>query len=243
MGFFKRLFGGSEVSASSPVAYRRLDEGPPLAVVGTWHHRDAIDSALGRHPEGHHEVVDALLIAEPDNEFDRNAVAVQIGGEICGYLPRFDAVRYRPVMDRCRSDGLVPLVRAVVMSGRLRPDGSWADVGILLHIASPARLLGLHEPAAQVPSRGNPWVGQVIAFTGDSGYAVDGYKLDRELSEGFAKAAGIEVHARVTEQVRLLVDCDDATISGNQRKANEYRVPVIAERDFWTALGLVVEAA
>jgi NAD-dependent DNA ligase len=77
--------------------------------------------------------------------------------------------------------------------------------------------------------------------TGDSRFAIDGEKLDRETSEAIARNAGMEVHARVTNKVRLLVDCDDRGVSGNQRKAIEYRIPVIREIDFWTALGLPVE--
>jgi len=91
------------------------------------------------------------------------------------------------------------------------------------------------------PSSDHPWVGQLIAFTGDSRYAINGDKLDREASEALARKAGMEVHPRVTKGVELLVDCDDSGESGNQKRAIEYGIPVIREVDFWTALGLPVE--
>jgi hypothetical protein len=37
----------------------------------------------------------ATLLPEPDNPFDANAVAVQVGGETVGYLSRTDARRYQ----------------------------------------------------------------------------------------------------------------------------------------------------
>jgi NAD-dependent DNA ligase len=97
------------------------------------------------------------------------------------------------------------------------------------------------SPPPPVPSRDHPWVGQMIAFTGDSRCAVAGRKLDREASQAFARSAGMVVHERVTKKVQLLVDCDDGTVSGNQRKALEYGIPVVEERDFWTAIGLTTE--
>jgi hypothetical protein len=47
----------------------------------------------------------------------------------------------------------------------------------------------------------------------------------------------------MTKKVQLLVDCDPATESGNELKALDYGIPVVAEREFWTALGLPIEAA
>jgi hypothetical protein len=178
---------------------------------------------------------------EPDNPYDENAIAVQLAGRTCGYIPRVDAQRYRPVMEWCRAEGFLPVVRADVRGGGQRNDGSWMDFGITLYVASPDKLLGRAEPPMPVPSRDHPWVGQMVAFTGDSCYAINGQKIDRAMSEAFARAAGMEVHERVTKKVQLLVDCDDQTVSGNQRRAIEYGLPVVNEQEFWTALGLVVE--
>jgi hypothetical protein len=37
---------------------------------------------------------------------------------------------------------------------------------------------------------------------------------------------------------QLLVDCDADTTSRNQRKALEYGIAVVTERQFWEALGV-----
>ena len=82
----------------------------------------------------------------------------------------------------------------------------------------------------------------MIAFTGDSRYAINGDKLDRETSETLAQQAGMHVHPRVTKNVQLLVDCDPDGVSGNQAKAIEYGVPVVSEGAFWEALRMPVES-
>ena len=251
MGFLQRLFGGasapsqpewSDLRADEPAhGYRRLTQGRSLAVVGESNYRADIEFAVGCRPEGHHDVVDAVLIWEPTNPYDENAIAVQVAGRTCGYISRADSQRYRPVMEWCRDEGFLPIVRADVRGGGQQGDGSWMEFGIKLYVASPDRLLGRPEPPQPVPSRDHPWLGQLIAFTGDSCCAINGEKLDRVMSEVYARAAGMQVHERVTKKVQLLVDCDEQTVSGNQRKALEYGIPVVSEQEFWTTLGLTAE--
>lgn len=252
MGFLRRLFGGTPPtpqerqrldlrSEALPDGYRRLVQGPALDVVGESNYRAAIETVVGRRPEGHQDVVDVALVWEPDNAYDPNAIAVQIAGRTCGYIPRPDAARYRQVMEWCRAEGFVPVVRADVSGGWQQADGSWAHFGVRLYVASPDKLLGRPAHPVPTPSRDHQWVGQIIAFTGDSRYIINGEKLDRTMSEALAREAGMEVHPRVTKTVKLLVDCDDSGESGNQMRAIEYGIPVIREIDFWTALGLSVE--
>jgi hypothetical protein len=264
MGFLRRLLGGQPSTPPEPLSgppstpaerqrrdlrsapladgYEHLIQGPSLDVVGVSNYRAAIEAVVGRRLEGHQDVVDAALVWEPNNEFDANAIAVQIGGRTCGYVPRPDAKRYRPVMEWCRAEGFVPVVRGDVSGGWRLDDGTWAHFGVRLYVASPAKILGRPTRLAPVPSQEHPWVGEVIAFTGDSRFAIDGDKLDRETSEAIARNAGMEVHPRVTKKVRLLVDCDDRGTSANQQKAIDYGIPIIREIEFWTALGVPVEA-
>jgi hypothetical protein len=65
--------------------------------------------------------------------------------------------------------------------------------------------------------------------------------LDRASSELLARRAGLSVHARVTKQVTLLIDCDATGASGNERKAREYGIEVIAESEFWSELGVQLD--
>jgi hypothetical protein len=254
MNFLRRLFGSPRSPGTPqerqrldhraetlPAGYKRLIQGQPLEVHGESHHRAEIEAAVGRRPEGHQDIVDAMLVLEPDNQWDPNAIAVQVAGRTCGYVPKLDAKRYRPVMEWARAQGFVPVVRADVTGGWQLPDGAWADFGIRLYLASPNKILGQPEPPPPVPSREHPWAGQVIAFTGDNRCVIAGERLDRARSEELARVAGMEVHERVTKKVQLLIDRDDQTVSGNQRKAIEYGIPVVHEAEFWAALGLTVE--
>jgi hypothetical protein len=257
MGFLRRLFGGSSTHAaeelparerrdlrsqSLPAGHDYLIQGQGLEVVGESQYRAAIERAVGRRPEGHNDIVDAMMVWEPTNRYDPNAIAVQMDGQTCGYLARADAKRYRPVMEWCQSEGFVPVVRGDVHGGFRQPDGTWADFGIRLYVASPNKLLGRSVPPVPPPANDHPWVGQLIAFTGDSRYAINGDKLDRETSEEFARKAGMQVHPRVTKKVQLLVDCDPDGVSGNQAKAIEYGIAVVSEGEFWAVLRLPVES-
>jgi NAD-dependent DNA ligase len=87
----------------------------------------------------------------------------------------------------------------------------------------------------------HPWQAQLIAFTGDSTFRLNGFPLDRNACTVFAEHAGMHVHPRVTKKVQLLVDCDVAGVSGNEAKADHYGILVISEREFWAAIGLPVE--
>jgi hypothetical protein len=66
----------------------------PFAVVGEARYQDALSRIVGGHNrEGHgHECV-ALLVPEPSNKYDPNAVQVVIGGEPVGYIPKEATVR------------------------------------------------------------------------------------------------------------------------------------------------------
>lgn len=255
MNFLRRLLGGGSSAAAEPTGehpgrkrrdlradalpdgYLRLIQGPSLDVAGESQYRAAIEQAVGRRPEGHQDVIDAALVWEPRNRYDPNAIAVQIQGRTCGYLPREVAERYRPVMEWCRDEGFVPVVRADVSGGWQQSDRSWADFGIRVYVASPRKLLGRDIN----PSLDHPWTGQMIAFSGNSHFALSGLALDREWSEEIASKAGMTVHPRVTKKVQLLVDCDPTGASGNERKATDYGIPVVSEGAFWAALGLSVE--
>ena len=61
-----------------------------LGVVGESQYQPALREVARRT-----RVCEATLVAEPDNPFDANAVAVKIEGEVVGYVPRSHARRYQ----------------------------------------------------------------------------------------------------------------------------------------------------
>jgi hypothetical protein len=66
----------------------------------------------------------AVLVPEPTNPYDANAIAVQIDGQVIGYLPRATAQDYLPGLQRLMSvrNGYVAL-RGVIVGGGYYDDG------------------------------------------------------------------------------------------------------------------------
>ncbi len=129
----RRLFGRP---ASSPLVIQATvfpgDE--TLEVVGESQYQDALWEIAGgirrdpvRHP------ADAVLLPEPDNPYDPNAIRVLIDGRVVGYLSRDDAAVYLPglrrLMASCDS-GYVALEGQIVGGGS-RGDGI-GSLGVFL---------------------------------------------------------------------------------------------------------------
>ena len=96
-----------------------------LEVVGESHYQDALwRVAGGRTAERVRVEVQAVLLAEPDNPYDPNAIAVLIDGAKVGYLCRDDAEAYRPglLALEARHRALIALA-GVVVGGGMRQDG------------------------------------------------------------------------------------------------------------------------
>lgn len=69
---------------------------PGLKIVGESHYQDAIEELVGGRTEESADVeVDLSLVPESDNQYDPNAVGVEIDGELVGYLSRASAKKYR----------------------------------------------------------------------------------------------------------------------------------------------------
>jgi hypothetical protein len=83
-------------------------------VVGESNYLSHIKRVVGKahRAEGAEHLHPALLVAEPDNPHDRNAVAVQIAGQTVGYLPREGAAGYSRVLQRLAAQGFVAEVQA-----------------------------------------------------------------------------------------------------------------------------------
>lgn len=70
-------------------------------VAGEASYQDALDTIVGGKTEGGHEYEClALLIREPNNRHDKNAVAVSIDSRKVGYVPRREAASMAKLMDR-----------------------------------------------------------------------------------------------------------------------------------------------
>lgn len=87
-------------------------------VVGESHYQDALASIAGPKRAGGVEVhVLALLVAEPSNPYDANAVAIHVDGAKVGYLSRDNAIDFKPLVAWFAARGQTPSCEAVVLGG------------------------------------------------------------------------------------------------------------------------------
>lgn len=120
-------------------------EAPTLAadirvdVVGESAHQDELLALTGgrRTWSGAHRHLLARLEPEPDNPFDSEAVAVRIGDDLVGHLPRHAARRYRPIVERAMADAGVASCLAEIRGGWERGHGDVGRFGVVLMLPQP----------------------------------------------------------------------------------------------------------
>jgi hypothetical protein len=248
MAFLRRLFGINGQRTMTRPVFLMDPERPDawLDIVGEAQYQRPLAALAGDMTRGGRTVADglAILTPEPENPYDPDAIAVMIEGERVGYLSREDAIRYQAPVEAAASQGQLIACHPRYIGGRSLGDGLTGSIGVRLHIGSPRecmRVLDGDVDEGVIVGKEHPWVGYLIAFTGDSRYLLGDIPLDRETSKELACRAGMSVHPRVTKKVQLLVDCDPNGASINERKARQYGVPVISEAAFWAALDVDVE--
>ena len=98
-----------------------------LEVVGEASYQENLWRVVGGGGSSNDRVrleVYAVLVAEPDNPYDANAVSVWIQGLRVGYLSREDARRYRPgLLALERQHGKPIALAGAIVGGGMRADG------------------------------------------------------------------------------------------------------------------------
>jgi HIRAN domain len=136
MGWLERL---RAVVARDPLPEAwieaRLSDDGRVEVVGESHHQDALVAITGRTEfvDVLHECV-ALLIPEPSNPHDPNAVAVHIEGHHVGYLSREEAPEYGVLLRALWAAGKAPTCVAVI-AGHGEETATTRNMGVFLHLA------------------------------------------------------------------------------------------------------------
>lgn len=267
MGFLRRVFGSRPVAAEVPpdgvtrVQAPIFDAHPGarVEVVGESNYQDGLERAAGgRTVDGPASVEQiAGLMAEPTNAYDPNAVMVQIGGAVVGYLSRADAVAYRPVLEAVGRMGYPAFgCHASLTGGWDRGAGDRGSFGVVLHLASPrALLVELGVAAAEPEAAAKPAVevvftdsvtlgalsGRAVCFTGESGCTIGGAPISRATQEALAVNAGVAVLPRVTKKLDILVVSPSAGMTGKVTKAVEYGIACVEEAAFWRAIGVKID--
>lgn len=131
MGLLDRLRGGhggssgpAKANTTTHTVYL-LDGHDDLEVVGELAHQDVLWRLSGGTvgDRVRHDIV-AVLVPEPTNPHDANAISVQIDGQIIGYLSRATAQEYLPGLQGLMSTraGYIAL-RGVIVGGGNYDDG------------------------------------------------------------------------------------------------------------------------
>jgi hypothetical protein len=256
VGFLKRLFGGSATQLNTVATFfPEARDDAVVQVVGEHYRQGNLADARPPRPSdlppgvpppppGHYK---AMLYREPSNQYDANAVMVMLwaGGNwtICGYIARSDAAEYRLVFDHLQRILLEkgdPDVAAICCDAALISEG--AERGVVLHLGTPGECAASLVTADLIPRKDHPWVGQVIAFTGQGVTTIHGVPIDRYAQSMLGRWAGCDVLPRVTKKTNLLVVANPSEATANVQKAKEYGIANVSEPDFLVGIGLPVEA-
>lgn len=135
MGLFDRLRAIGSRSADAPefeepalpaaVSARLFDGDEDLEIVGEASYQDALWTICGGSlgDRVRHRVV-AVLVPEPENRYDPNAISVHVDGHLVGYLDRDTAVRYGPgLRSLIEHGGAYVALNGVIVGGGYYDDG------------------------------------------------------------------------------------------------------------------------
>ncbi len=145
MGLWNRLPGRSAASTPTRPAVQAavtwakrptIAPGGEQHVVGESNYQAALEHAAGgRTPDGcATSLVAAQLVREPRNRYDRNAVRVDIAGQVVGYLPRADAPRYHQLVTALWEQGVAATCWARLTGGWDRGPYDQGSIGLVLDI-------------------------------------------------------------------------------------------------------------
>jgi hypothetical protein len=158
-----------------------------------------------------------------------------------GYLSRDNAILYGPVFRMLTGNAIFAPAR--LKGGWRRGADDQGSLGVVLNLGSPGELAAELWIDRLPPIRGHRWDGKLVAFTGESRFALGPVRLDHPGQQFLAQRAGCSTWPRVTKRVQVCVTSDPETETGNLRKAEDYGCELVPEWDFWPAIGLQLERA
>lgn len=252
MSFLKRLFGDGSTRRLDVTAtfFPRTRDDAAVEVVGEAYRQQNVISArppgpddlppgLPPPPPGYYK---AMLVPEPTNQYDRNAISVLVwaGGtwSTCGYLSRQDAARYQPLFRHLASSN-PQSSPALACDAALKTERG--GTGVVLHLGTPGECAAELATEDRGPAT-HPWVAKYVVFTGQGGTTIFGVPVEREAQVFLARWGGCQVLPRLTKKTDLLVVSDGEQVTGNRMKAAEYGIEAVDEVTFLKSIGVPTDA-
>jgi hypothetical protein len=249
MGFLRRIFGGgtSRREVALNVNYfKRIRDDARLEAVGEAYRQenvalarppgpDDLPPGLPPPPSGYFK---AMLVPEPSNKYDPNAIAVVLwsGGawSQAGYLSRSDAVAYRPLFRHLAAIA-GETSPAIACDAALTVE--YGGTGVVLHLGTPAECVSELATDDRTPTA-HRWVAKQIAFTGQLATTIHDVPLDRPAQVMLARWAGCVVLPRLTKAAAALVVADADEVTANLQRARDYGVEIVDESAFLKTIGI-----
>lgn len=112
-------------------------------VVGEAHYQANIEAVAGGRTElgPSTQYVTAMLVAEPTNRYDRDAVRVEVGGLCVGYIARDGTMEFHPILRQLAGAGRPATCRARLTGGWDRGGGDVGHFGVVLEVRDGLRLV------------------------------------------------------------------------------------------------------
>lgn len=82
--------------------------------------------------------------------------------------------------------------------------------------------------------------GKTICFSGTILSTLHGEVITKQKAKELAEAAGLITKTSVSRKLDILVVADPDSISGKAKKARDYGIRIIVERDFWPMIGVEI---
>lgn len=209
-----------------------------LAVVGEASFQAVLERfSGGRDADGaifrHHA---AVLMPEPYNRYDHDAVSVRICDELgatdqIGYLSHDDAVANATIMDLVSP--AIPMSLVTLEGGWDRAPDDRGYFGAVLNLGSPAEMAAEWYYHRRPPSTDHRWSGMTVVFVGDSPHSIGDIRLDPQARAFLAARAGCRVEPYVGPTAQVCVTGRVAAKSPELRAARHNRIPIVPEDQFW----------
>lgn len=108
-----------------------------LHVVGESYYQDNLKQICGEYSvDGTNNILNATLIHADDNQYDSEAIRVEISGKTVGHMSKTDARPYRTYMRSKDWSGLTAICKAKITGGWDRGQGDIGNYGVSLDLPS-----------------------------------------------------------------------------------------------------------